>query len=258
MTQQICQTRSSERGFTLVELAIVMIIIGLLIGGVLKGQELISNAKTTATVAQAKSFSAGISTFQDQYASLPGDIASPSTRLPNCTAAICAAVGDADTLIETGTSGDPGALTAAIASTEATRSFLHLSAAGIISGPDVSITAITAAEALPEAKVGGRWVIGSSTGAITNKTGTAAANAGVYALATLGGVAPLATAGTGVMSPKVASIIDTKLDDGQPNLGSVRALGGASGTTCASAATAVGVYNTSLAAHHCSIAAEVQ
>ena len=44
MTQQLCQSRQAERGFTLVELAIVMIIIGLLIGGILKGQELIANA----------------------------------------------------------------------------------------------------------------------------------------------------------------------------------------------------------------------
>ena len=38
-------SRPSEQGFTLVELAIVMVIIGLLIGGILKGQELINNAK---------------------------------------------------------------------------------------------------------------------------------------------------------------------------------------------------------------------
>ena len=44
----------AQAGFTLVELAIVMIIIGLLIAGVLKGQALIGNAKVTAQVAQVK------------------------------------------------------------------------------------------------------------------------------------------------------------------------------------------------------------
>ncbi len=45
---------NNQSGFTLVELAIVMIIIGLLIGGILKGQELVSNARVTSTVAQIK------------------------------------------------------------------------------------------------------------------------------------------------------------------------------------------------------------
>ena len=63
----------AEGGFTLVELAIVMIIIGLLIAGVLKGQALIANAQVTATVAQIKSIEAATSTFRDTYASIPGD-----------------------------------------------------------------------------------------------------------------------------------------------------------------------------------------
>ncbi len=75
-----------QRGFTLVELAIVMIIIGLLIGGVLKGQELISNAQVSASAAQVKATEAGISTFQDAYGAIPGDMVSPATRIPNCVA----------------------------------------------------------------------------------------------------------------------------------------------------------------------------
>ena len=73
-----------QAGFTLVELAIVMIIIGLLIAGVLKGQALIGNAKVTAQVAQVKAIDAATSTFKDMYAGLPGDILTPGTRLPNC------------------------------------------------------------------------------------------------------------------------------------------------------------------------------
>ena len=48
----------TQKGFTLVELAIVMIIVGLLIGGVLKGQELIDNAKSQALINQAKAYTA--------------------------------------------------------------------------------------------------------------------------------------------------------------------------------------------------------
>jgi prepilin-type N-terminal cleavage/methylation domain-containing protein len=53
----------AQAGFTLVELAIVMIIIGLLIAGVLKGQALIQNAQVTSTVAQVKATEAAISTL---------------------------------------------------------------------------------------------------------------------------------------------------------------------------------------------------
>ena len=70
MSKPLKQT--SQAGFTLVELAIVMIIIGLLIAGVLKGQELIGNARVTATVAQIKGIDAATSTFKDTYSDLPG------------------------------------------------------------------------------------------------------------------------------------------------------------------------------------------
>src|SRR5689334_17885827 len=88
------KTLRSEAGFTLVELAIVMIIIGLLIAGVLKGQALIGNARVTSTVAQIKAIDAAVSTFKDTYAGLPGDLLSANTKVPNCAALPCNAGGD--------------------------------------------------------------------------------------------------------------------------------------------------------------------
>ena len=86
--------RQEEAGFTLVELAIVMIIIGLLIGGILKGQELIANAQITGTASCVKGIDAATTTFRDTYAAMPGDMTNAGTRLPNCAVAPCTNTGD--------------------------------------------------------------------------------------------------------------------------------------------------------------------
>ena len=72
---------TQEKGFTLVELAIVLVIIGILIGGILKGQELIKNASISATAAQLKAFESAYTTFLDLYGGKPGDLASATTLL---------------------------------------------------------------------------------------------------------------------------------------------------------------------------------
>ena len=68
----------NEKGFTLVEMAIVLVIIGLLIGGVLKGQAMIQNAKVKRVVKSADEIRAAIYTFYDKYGVYPGDEASTS------------------------------------------------------------------------------------------------------------------------------------------------------------------------------------
>lgn len=65
--------RKNQAGFTLVEIAIVMIIIGLLIGGILKGQEMINNAKVKRVVKQADEMRAAVMSFYDKYGQYPGD-----------------------------------------------------------------------------------------------------------------------------------------------------------------------------------------
>ena len=65
--------RTSKEGFTLVEIAIVMVIIGLLIGGVLKGQAMIQNAKVKRVVKQTDELRAMIMAFYDKFGVYPGD-----------------------------------------------------------------------------------------------------------------------------------------------------------------------------------------
>ncbi len=62
-----------QAGFTLVEIAIVMVIIGLLLGGVLKGKEIITNAKLRNLDNQFNGVTAAIYSYQDRYRALPGD-----------------------------------------------------------------------------------------------------------------------------------------------------------------------------------------
>ncbi len=65
--------KRNQKGFTLVEIAIVLVIIGLLIGGVLKGQAMIQNAKVKRVVKSADELRAAFYTFYDKYGAYPGD-----------------------------------------------------------------------------------------------------------------------------------------------------------------------------------------
>jgi len=77
-----------QQGFTLIEIAIVLVIIGLLMGGVLKGQELITGARVRNLIQQQDGVKAAFFGFQDRYRALPGDYASADTNI-NCGATPC-------------------------------------------------------------------------------------------------------------------------------------------------------------------------
>lgn len=68
-------------GFTLVEIAIVLIIISLLLGGALKGQELINNAKTKSLISDFKSVPLLIYAYQEKFHTIPGDDAMANLHL---------------------------------------------------------------------------------------------------------------------------------------------------------------------------------
>jgi prepilin-type N-terminal cleavage/methylation domain-containing protein len=70
-----------QRGFTLVEIAIVLVIIGLLLGGVLKGQEMITNAKVRNLADQGSAIKAAYFAFQDRYHALPGDYSQATNNI---------------------------------------------------------------------------------------------------------------------------------------------------------------------------------
>jgi len=75
-------SRQRAQGFTLVEIAIVLVIIGLLLGGVLKGQALIDSAKVKNIIQQSTSLSAAVNAYQDKFRALPGDDPQATTHVP--------------------------------------------------------------------------------------------------------------------------------------------------------------------------------
>src|SRR5947208_6469478 len=72
--------RSTEMGFTLVEIAIVLVIIGLLLGGVLKGQEMITQAKIKNIINDFNGVTVAVTSYQDRYRAVPGDDQNATTR----------------------------------------------------------------------------------------------------------------------------------------------------------------------------------
>lgn len=116
----------NTRGFTLIEIAIVLVIVGLLLGGVLKGQELITAARVRSLISQQDGIKAAFFGFQDRYRALPGDYASASSNI-TCTGGC--PDGNGDGRIE-----NPNNAGAAATVHEEIFVWTHLTAAGFLSG----------------------------------------------------------------------------------------------------------------------------
>src|SRR5690348_16911781 len=85
MRKEEAKMGTNSKGFTLIEIAIVLVIIGLLLGGVLKGQELITGARVRNLISQQDGIKAAFFGFQDRFRALPGDYAAASTNINGVT-----------------------------------------------------------------------------------------------------------------------------------------------------------------------------
>src|SRR5262245_37896287 len=125
--KELATMRNLSKGFTLIEIAIVLVIIGLLLGGVLKGQELITGARVRNLISQQDGIKAAFFGFQDRYRGLPGDYASADTNI-NCGASACSK-GNGNGRIENNATAVNGSVTH-----EETLVWNHLTSAGFLNG----------------------------------------------------------------------------------------------------------------------------
>ncbi len=230
-----------QKGFTLVELAIVLTIIGLLIGGILKGQQLMENARVSATMAQVKAIEAAVTTFQDTYSGIPGDLVTAPTRVPNCGncgLAVAVTAGDGIVGLDTWdmsalqSASFAGGPTAGNVNNETLLFWVHLAHANLVSGvTDDGITSIAPSfgGSLPAARVGGGFIVGyantTATAVIPGRPVPESLTGTSLALVP-NPSAPLgAVVGTNVLTPILAGQMDRKMDDGIPATGFVQSYG---------------------------------
>ncbi len=213
-----------RRGFSLVELSIVLVILGLLTGGILAGQSLIHAAELRAVVTEQSRFVTALRSFHDKYMGIPGDLRTatrfwgddntncPDPAVTNGSPGTCNGNGNGQ--VVSGSSND--------ATAEMFQFWKQLALAGLIEGTYSGLAgSANGAHAVignsPQSRMNlamwGTYYTGQFPGSITNYQAEYG-NHIMLGEPTATGV-PMGIA----FIPEDAWNIDTKLDDGKPGTG---------------------------------------
>jgi len=216
-----------QKGFTLIELSIVLVIIGLIVGGVLVGQDLIKAAEIRATIGQVEKYNSAVNTFRAKYNGIPGDLAqitAGSFGLLQLTNAAAVGQGDGNGLIEGGGAGG------VIPLGETLAFWRHMSDASLIDG-QLGVTGNSLIVVATGATTGAVTTVSQSlpdsrTSPTNSFVAYAVGGLNFFQLMPITGITGNAyTAGTTAMTPIAAFNMDNKLDDGLPVTGIVQAKG---------------------------------
>jgi prepilin-type N-terminal cleavage/methylation domain-containing protein len=181
--------KRNQSGFTLIEIAIVLVIIGLLLGGVLKGQELINSARVKNLATDFRNLPVLIYGYQDKYKALPGDDINAVSHVAATNN------GNGNGIIN-------GKWDSTTATDETQLFWQDVRLAGLAPGPT------TGADLLPTNSAGG--IIGITNGTVTDSP-----------VALLNGTYIICS--TGILG-KFAKQLDITMDDGNTSTGSMRVI----------------------------------
>jgi len=205
--------KANQQGFTLVEIAIVLVIIGLLLGGVLKGQELINSAKAKSLVNDFRTMSTAVYAYQDRFRFMPGD--DPAV-VQHVAGTLATTPGTPETQ---GNGRIGGNWNSTTATDESRLVWQHLRLANLLTGPTVESDPAY----LPRNADNGTIGI-TSTSPITPATGSAPDSrpmTGAFFICSSG------------ITARLARQVDSTMDDGVTNTGNVRAMIDVNGTPSA-------------------------
>lgn len=198
--------KSRQTGFTLVEIAIVLVIIGLLLGGILKGQEMIIQAKVKNSITDFSGVSAAFYGYQDRYRAIPGDDPG-ADRWAGA--------------VKSTTAGDrilTGTYVPAAPTDETALWWDQLRRSGFVTGAS-----------------GVQNPVNAFNGVLGVQQGDGTGTGSTQPAATLGGFTNLMMCSSN-LPDKVAIALDVQMDDGNPATGAVRAAPMASGSPAIGAA----------------------
>lgn len=253
-----------SHGFSLVELSIVLVILGLLVGGILAGQSLIRAAELRSVSTEYQRYITASYAFRDKYFALPGDFRDATRFWLRENTTNCITNSSATTNTAGGCDGDGnGSISSSGPVSGASEQFQfwqHLALAGLIEGtysgrnsptlvgegvvgtnrPRARFSTETGWNALVQSTVGANHALWSN-----NNYGNSLWLAGDYT--------GLSTPYRNVMKPEDAWNIDTKLDDGLPQQGKIWAVHWDTCTNAASAAAINGTYDLQVTTNACAL-----
>jgi prepilin-type N-terminal cleavage/methylation domain-containing protein len=212
-----------QRGFSLVELSIVLVILGLLVGGVLSGQSLIRASELRSVTTQYQKFYSATMAFRDRYFALPGDMTNAQSFWGQSTA--CGGAAATGTCNGNG-DGIIASAGAANSTSEQFQFWRHMALAGLIegnytglSGPGGPGDSNPVGANVPAARIStGGWTV-STLSNYAGDTANYAVDFQNYLM--FGTVMPNSNAYGAILKPEEAWNIDTKLDDGRPGFGKI-------------------------------------